>query len=75
MKAPVFIRIFAVLIILTAVLIGVGLGRALAETTNIKHQENFVEFAPALPTKIMDINGTLITEFSADEKREMVSLN
>ncbi|GHV75724.1 penicillin-binding protein [Spirochaetia bacterium] len=75
MKVSVFIRIFAVLIILTAVLIGVGLGRALAETTNIKHQENFVEFAPALPTRIMDINGTLITEFSADEKREMVSLS
>jgi penicillin-binding protein 1A len=52
MKASVVIRIFAVLTILAAVLIGVGLGRALAETTNIKHQENFVEFAPALPCRI-----------------------
>ncbi|GHV88105.1 penicillin-binding protein [Spirochaetia bacterium] len=63
---------FAVLI---AICIGVGLGLSLAETVNIKNQENFVEFAPALPTKILDINGNLITEFSADEKREMVSLS
>jgi penicillin-binding protein 1A len=56
-------------------IIGVGLGFALAATVNTKNNENFVEFAPALPTRILDINGTVITEFSADEKREMVSLN
>jgi penicillin-binding protein 1A len=54
--------------------VSVTLGVALAETINIMNQENFQEFAPALPTKIVDINGELITEFSADEKREMVSL-
>jgi penicillin-binding protein 1A len=75
MKGSVLIRIFAALTILMAVVIGVGLGLSLAETNNIKNQENFVEFAPALPTKIVDINGALITEFSADEKREMVSLS
>ncbi|MDR2739868.1 MAG: PBP1A family penicillin-binding protein [Treponema sp.] len=75
MKGSVLIRIFAALTILIAVVIGVGLGLSLAETNNIKNQENFVEFAPALPTKIVDINGALITEFSADEKREMVSLH
>ena len=64
----------AVFTIIVAVVIGIGLGLSLAETSNIKNQENFVEFAPALPTKILDINGTLITEFSADEKREMVDL-
>ncbi|MDR0494444.1 MAG: PBP1A family penicillin-binding protein [Treponema sp.] len=61
-------------LIVTAV-IGIGLGFSLAETANVKNQENFTEFAPALPTKILDINGTLITEFSADEKRELVSLS
>ncbi|AEF84147.1 penicillin-binding protein 1A [Treponema primitia ZAS-2] len=75
MKGSVLIRIFAAITVLVAVIIGVGLGLSLAETNNIKNQENFIEFAPALPTKIVDINGTLITEFSADEKREMVSLN
>jgi len=67
--------IFAFFIVTAAVIIGIGLGFSLAETTNIKNQENFVEFAPALPTKILDIEGNLITEFSADEKREMVSLS
>jgi penicillin-binding protein 1A len=54
--------------------IGAALGFALAGTVNIMNQENFQEFAPALPTKVLDINGVLITEFSADEKRELVSL-
>ncbi|MDR0730606.1 MAG: PBP1A family penicillin-binding protein, partial [Treponema sp.] len=66
---------FAVITIIAAIGIGIGLGLSLAETANIKNQENFVEFAPALPTKILDINGNLITEFSADEKRELVSLS
>jgi penicillin-binding protein 1A len=68
------IRLLAVFTVILTVIIGIGLGVSLAETANIKNQENFVEFAPALPTKILDINGTLVTEFSADEKREMVSL-
>jgi penicillin-binding protein 1A len=70
----IIIRVLAVFTLIVAVAIGIGLGLSLAETANIKNQENFVEFAPALPTKILDINGELITEFSADEKRELVSL-
>jgi len=68
-------RLLAGFTVIIAVVIGLGLGLSLAETSNIKKQENFIEFAPALPTKILDINGTLITEFSADEKREMVNLS
>ena len=68
-------KIFIFFTVTFAVLIGIVLGFALAETANIINQENFFEFAPALPTKILDINEQLITEFSADEKREMVSLN
>ncbi|MDR0554530.1 MAG: PBP1A family penicillin-binding protein [Treponema sp.] len=71
----VFVRFFAVFTILVVGLIGAGLGLLLAETANIKNQENFLEFAPALPTKILDIHGALITEFSADEKRELISLS
>ena len=69
------IKIFVFFTVVLAAVIGVGLGISLAETRNIKNQENFIEFAPALPTKILDINGILITEFSADEKRELVSLS
>jgi penicillin-binding protein 1A len=75
MKGFIFTRILAGITIIAAVLIGIALGLSLAATANIKNQENFVEFAPALPTKILDINGRLITEFSADEKRELVSLS
>jgi penicillin-binding protein 1A len=71
----IIIRFLAALTIILAVVIGISLGLSLAETANIKNQENFQEFAPALPTKILDINGTVITEFSADEKRELVSLS
>ncbi|MDR1421144.1 MAG: PBP1A family penicillin-binding protein [Treponema sp.] len=69
------IRVLAVFTVIAAVAIGAGLGLSLAVTANIKNMENFREFAPALPTKILDSEGTLITEFSAEEKREMVSLS
>ena len=72
--SSLIVKIIAALTIIFMVIIGIGLGLSLAETANIKSQENFIEFAPALPTKIMDINGTLITEFASDEKRELVSL-
>ncbi|GHU51163.1 hypothetical protein FACS1894200_11090 [Spirochaetia bacterium] len=56
-------RILAGVIVVIAVGIGAGLGFVLSETVNIENSENFQDFAPALPTKILDINGTLITEF------------
>jgi penicillin-binding protein 1A len=70
-----FVRLMAVVTVTVTAGIGAALGAALSETVNIINQENFQEFAPALPTKIVDINGELITEFSADEKRELVSLS
>ena len=69
------VKLIAALTIIFVIIIGIGLGLSLAMTANIRNQENFVEFAPALPTKILDINGTLITEFASDEKRELVSLS
>ena len=54
--------------------IGASLGLALAETANVINRENFEEIAPALPTKIVDIHGTLVTEFAADEKRELIAI-
>jgi len=72
-SGSIAITLFSLLAIV--VIIGIGLGLTIAETINTINQENFVEFAPALPTKLLDINGTLITEFSADEKREMVQLS
>nr|WP_253679369.1 transglycosylase domain-containing protein [Treponema sp. OMZ 788] len=50
-----------------------ALGKMLALTKNIKQSELFVDFNPALPSRILDIRGDLITEFSLDEKRELVN--
>ena len=58
-----------------SIFIGCLLGYGLAETKNIKNSEYISSFDTALPTKLLDINGELITEFSSDEKREIISLN
>jgi len=69
------VKLIAAFTIILVVIIGIGLGLSLAQTANIKNHENFLEFAPALPTKILDVSGTLVTEFASDEKRELVSLS
>ncbi|GAB1484743.1 PBP1A family penicillin-binding protein [Treponema sp.] len=74
-KMTLLVRVVVVTTFIAAVLVGVAAGLSIAETVNVRNQENFVEFAPSLPTKIMDINGKLITEFSAEEKRELVSID
>lgn len=58
-----------------AIFMGCLLGFGLAETKNIENTEYITSFETALPTKLLDINGELITEFSSDEKREIISLN
>ena len=57
-----------------AVLAGAGLGATLGGTLNIIGTENFTDFKSALPTKLYDIKGRLITEFFAEEKRNPVSI-
>ena len=69
------IRLVAVFFILIAGAIGTGLGLSLAETINIQNVENFRDFNPALPTKILDTSGEVITEYVSDEKRELIALN
>ncbi len=57
-----------------AIIFGVSLGSALASTHTIIDNENFTEFNTALPTKLLDINGELITELASEEKREIISV-
>ena len=47
----------------------------MAGTRNTMNTENFIDFGSALPTKLVDINGELITEFASDEKRELTEYN
>ncbi|WP_303919456.1 penicillin-binding protein 1A [Treponema berlinense] len=53
---------------------GAGLGLALSNTKFIKDNEQFTEFSTSLPTKLLDINGELITELASEEKREIISI-
>jgi len=69
------ITITVLVIILAALISGSLLGLTLALTSNLKKMENFTEFNPALPTKILDVHGDLITEFASTEKREMITLD
>jgi penicillin-binding protein 1A len=69
-KLPAPIAIAAAVVLL----VGAGLGLALGGTVNVMRNENFTEFKSALPTKLYDIKGRLITEFFAEEKRNPVSI-
>ncbi|MCR5288919.1 MAG: PBP1A family penicillin-binding protein [Treponema sp.] len=64
----------ALILFIGAIVMGASLGAGIAATINIKNNEEFTEFSTALPTKLLDINGELITEFASDEKREIISL-
>ncbi len=50
------------------------LGAGLSATKYIRDNEQFTEFTTALPTKLLDINGELITELASEEKREIISI-
>ncbi|MGP1576229.1 MAG: penicillin-binding protein 1A [Treponema sp.] len=50
-------------------------GYVLAQTYMIKQSEHFTAFNPDLPTRILDIRGDLITEFSSNEKREIITFD
>ena len=65
--------VFLSLLFISSISMGALLGWALSETKNIENSEYISEFDTALPTKLLDINGELITEFASDEKREIIS--
>ncbi|MEN6491444.1 MAG: PBP1A family penicillin-binding protein [Rectinema sp.] len=71
---PRAMYVFIALILALAAVLGIGLGLALSGTANTIRTENFTEFDTALPTKIYDINGRLITEFFAEEQRIPISI-
>lgn len=68
------LRIILALLIIMTVLVGVGVGIGLAEIQNLGPLESFNATQAALPTRLLDINGRLITQFFSDEQRELVSL-
>ena len=69
------IRILIGVCIVFSLVVGVGLGIALGATRNLEISENIGEQQLALPSQILDRNGKLITEYFADEKREIVKVD
>ncbi|MBQ7619275.1 MAG: PBP1A family penicillin-binding protein [Treponema sp.] len=67
-------KVIGSLFMAAALITGACLGLGLARTADTVNTENFTEFTTALPTKILDINGELITEFTSEERREIISL-
>ena len=63
------------LFFLGSIIMGLFLGWSVSETRNIINSEYITDFDTALPTKLLDINGELITEFASDEKREIIAYN
>ena len=72
-KIRTHIYILIILLFISAVIFGLLLGGLLAGTVNTINIENFIEFETALPTRLLDINGEVITEFASDEKREIIT--
>lgn len=74
-RLHVFTVVQVIFAFMVCTILATALGWTLATTTNIKNSERFSTFNEALPTKILDVNGNLITEFASDEKREIIALN
>ena len=71
----VVILILIGLCVVTALVAGIGLGVALGETRNLEITEDIGEQQLALPSQILDRNGKLITEYFAEEKRDIVAVD
>ncbi len=69
-------QINGVVIFSLAVLGAIFLGLILTSINDMKKIEELLESKlPALPSKVFDRNGELITEFYSDEKRDLVTLD
>jgi penicillin-binding protein 1A len=68
------LRVFFSLLIFFTVLLGIGVGIGLSDIQNLGTIESFNATQAALPTRLLDIEGRLITQFFADEKRELLRL-
>ncbi len=72
--APTLFKTLVVVSILSAIAFGVAFGFAIASVRNVASVENFTSFEPALPSRLLDSEGRLITELASSEKREIISI-
>jgi penicillin-binding protein 1A len=70
--------VFEIMLIVSfaiAILLGVSLGIALAETRNTTSSEQFAETESVLPTRVLDRNDQEITQFFGEQNREPVTID
>jgi penicillin-binding protein 1A len=74
-KRRLAIRILIGAALVIAVAVGVTTGFALAAVYSIPDLDNFGNQTAALPSRILDRDGELITEFFSEENRDIVSID
>ncbi|PIE04068.1 MAG: penicillin-binding protein, partial [Spirochaetales bacterium] len=73
-KRRTVILLFAGLLILSGAVLGTALGLSIAVNHNTRNMDELMASRPAIPSRLLDINGELITEFFSDEKRDIVPI-
>ncbi|MDX9799862.1 MAG: PBP1A family penicillin-binding protein [Spirochaetia bacterium] len=74
-KQKLLLQVFVGFITILTLLSGITFGVIFALTRNISRSNSIGEYHPSLPSQILDINGSLITEFFSDEKREIIPID
>ncbi|OQX29815.1 MAG: hypothetical protein B0D92_01530 [Spirochaeta sp. LUC14_002_19_P3] len=68
------IQLFSGLLLFTAALLGTALGMSIAVNKNTMDMDELIASRPAIPSRVLDIHGDLITEFFSDEKRDITPI-
>ena len=71
-KRRIWPYVLVILLFINAGLFGGLLGAGIAGTINQKNIESFVDNELSIGSRLLDINGEVITEFTSDEKRELI---
>lgn len=74
-KQRIILEIFLGVVATLTLIAGITFGIIFGLTKNISGTMVIGEYTPSLPSQILDINGELITEFFADEKREIIPID
>ncbi len=69
------IFLYVSILLITAAGLGMALGMIIAVNKNTMDMDELIASRPAIPSRVLDINGNLITEFFSDEKREILPIN
>jgi len=73
-KRRTVVLLFAGLLFAVAAALGTALGLSLAANQNTRNMDELMASRPAIPSRLLDINGELITEFFSDEKRDIIPI-